>query len=344
MSKISTLISTQIAEIFGSSIEAQNKKIYMAKALDNVKLNDLFPKSVVPPQGVQSFFHQRIAVTNFLEEACLILVPHEWCDIQKNQEYLRYLRGISLHLPILIFNTGDMSPPVTLKNTIQIRTFLHPGEKNTRKILVPYPVNSRRFKLRDWNPIPRVGFMGQVPKLRPGSLISRPKPDIRYPLKSSVYLSRKLSIVRLRRLEPGISVDLVIRPRFTAIHKNYDLAEHSQEFQDQLFNCDYILCPRGFGNTSMRFYEALSAGNTPILVNTEGGLPELNEGQDWNNHILSVNLNEDWKNSILRDWQILSKGENYQIRQLSNLKMFNSLLSFDSYMKQLFLNFIEYGG
>ena len=343
MSKISQLLSDSLRASLNRHSEPRKNLIYFSDSLTDVKRIDLFPKAVVPPRGIQSYFYQKLATAKHLDEANLILVPHEWQDIRRNWEYLKYLREISNGVPILIFNTGDVSPPVNLNNAIQIRTFLHPGESNQGKIVIPYPVLGRDFKIRDWNETPRVGFMGQLPKISPGSLISRPKPSIRFPIKSSSYLSRRLSIAKLRKLGPEVNIDLVIRPTFSAHHKNKNLVAHSEEFQNQLFECDYILCPRGYGNTSIRFYEVLSAGKTPILVESEGGLPELAEEQQWRNHILSVNLKSKWTEIILQDWKTLSKGDNYLNRQLSNRDLFKSLLDFDCYMKHLFSDYIEDG-
>lgn len=339
-------ISNQIPDIvreLAYTPGLNRKKIYVPELLPNVKPIDIFPKEVVPPRGVQSSIFKQLLTTNHLAEASLILVPHEWQDIRHNWDYIDMLQRNSARIPILIFNTGDKSPPVNIKNAIQIRTFLHPGESSMRKIIIPYPVLRREFKLREWNAIPKVGFMGHVPKLSPGSLVSRPRPSFRYPIKSSSYLSRRLSITKLQNLVPEIDVDLVVRSSFTALHKNKNLLAHSNDFQEQLFNCDYILCPRGYGNTSMRFYEALSAGKTPILVDSAGEMPRLNKGQDWRNHILSVDLRGKWAELILQDWGTLSKGKNYFTRQLSNLDLFNSVLDFDSYMAQLFSEYAKSG-
>ena len=343
MSKISQQLSDILRESPGTARDSRQKKIYVSDSLTDVKRIDLFPKAVVPPRGIQSYFYQKLATTKHFEEANLILVPHEWQDIRKNREYLGYIKEISKEIPTLIFNTGDVSPPVSLKNITQIRTFLHPGESDQGKIVIPYPVLSREFKIREWDTIPKVGFMGQLPRISPGSLISRPKPSIRYPIKSSSYLSRRLALAKLRKLGPTVNVDLVIRPSFTAHHKNRNLISHSEEFQNQLFDCDYILCPRGYGNTSIRFYEALSAGKTPILVESEGGMPRLIEGREWGNHILSVDLKSKWQDIILQDWKTLSNGDSYLNRQLSNLDLFNSVIDFDSYMMHLFSDFIENG-
>jgi hypothetical protein len=132
-----------------------------------------------------------------------------------------------------------------------------------------------------------------------------------------------------------------VRPSFSATYKNLKFNGQSAEFQAQLLNCDYILCPRGFGNTSIRFYETLSAGRTPILIDTDGGLPELLSGYVWEDHIITVGLFEKWTKLILRDWEKLSADDNYVKRQLSNVELFDSQLDFEKYMAILFSGYLE---
>jgi len=46
-----------------------------------------------------------------------------------------------------------------------------------------------------------------------------------------------------------------------------------EEFIHGLSNAEFICCPRGVGNFSIRFYETLSAGRIPVFVNTDMILP-----------------------------------------------------------------------
>lgn len=45
------------------------------------------------------------------------------------------------------------------------------------------------------------------------------------------------------------------------------------EYMNNMFNSDYILCARGVGNFSYRFYEALCSGRIPLFVDTDCLLP-----------------------------------------------------------------------
>lgn len=320
-----------------------NYRVYFSETIKNLRKTDIFPKDYVPPRGIQSNFYKKLRSTKSIEACSLVIVPHEWQDIFQNQEYVHYLNEISEAFPVIIFNTGDVSPPVNIRKSIQIRTFLHPGENPTNKVLIPYPIKGREFKPRKWSKVPKVGFMGQVPKISPGSLLSRPNLDLLSPVQSSVYLNRKIGVARLHKLNRGIETEIVVRPSFSAINKNVNFKRESQEFQTQLFSCDYILCPRGYGNTSIRFYETISAGRTPILIESGGGLPELVTGKSWDNHILSVGLFENWSKIILQDWGNLCAKDKYINRQLSNVELFDSQLNFEKYMEILFSDYLENG-
>jgi hypothetical protein len=331
-----------VAEIFRDGSEtAQIHNVYFSATIDNLRKTDIFPKDFVPPRGIQSNFYKKLRSTTSLQEASIVVVPHEWYDIINNWEYVNYLNKLSDVLPIVIFNTGDVSPPVNITNSFEIRTFLHPGENPEGKVLIPYPTKRRKFKLRKWDKVPRIGFMGQIPKISPGSLVSRPNFSFLNPIKSSAYLNRKIGVTRLRNLDRKIETNVVVRPSFSAIYGNPNLNSQSAEFQAQLFSCDYILCPRGFGNTSIRFYETISAGRTPILIDTDGGLPQLLSGNVWENHIINVGLFENWTKLILKDWENLSVEDNYLKRQLSNLELFDSQLDFEKYMEILFSRYLE---
>lgn len=60
-----------------------------------------------------------------------------------------------------------------------------------------------------------------------------------------------------------------------------------QTFYNNLLSGSFSLCIRGNGNFSYRFYEALSFGRVPILIDTDCVLPFSNE-IDWSKHILKI--------------------------------------------------------
>jgi hypothetical protein len=156
-----------------------------------------------------------------------------------------------------------------------------------------------------------------------------------------VYLNRKLGEIRLNIIKNKYEITFVKRNNFTAYHKNSDLKENLINFQNSLDNSDYILCPRGFGNTSMRFYESLSAGRTPILIDSKGALPVLDDNELWSKHIITVNILLNWVKLIEKDWSSLCEKSEYEQRQIKNYELFTRFLNYNSYLTTLFSKYIK---
>jgi hypothetical protein len=63
--------------------------------------------------------------------------------------------------------------------------------------------------------------------------------------------------------------------------------ESRREYVENIFGSDYVLCTRGSGNYSIRFYETLSSGRIPVFVNTDCVLP-FEEWVDWKQYCVWV--------------------------------------------------------
>jgi len=63
-----------------------------------------------------------------------------------------------------------------------------------------------------------------------------------------------------------------------------------REYYSNLLKNKYTFCMRGAGNFSYRFYEALSFGRIPVLIDTDTILP-LQTKIDWEKHIIIVDNN-----------------------------------------------------
>jgi hypothetical protein len=319
----------------------QNYKILIANNLENTPTHVIFSQKVKTPTVPNIDFISKLNITNSIKFADYVLVPHQWNQIKDNKEYLVYLKILSKSVPLIIANFGDRSPKMQFENTLELRTFLHPWEDLNRKIVLPYPVDSRIFRLRKWRPIPRVSFMGYLPRLGLGTLFSRDINGILQIINSSSYIQRRLSIYRLRKLESSLQVNIVKRNKYTAFKSNPDLVNLMEEFQKDLNESDYILCPRGTANVSIRFFETLSAGATPILVHSGGQLPIINSNLFWDSNVLKVNLTSDWRKAVLNDWNSIGSDVNYTIRQFKNHDTFINELSFEKYLSRMFNKYLR---
>lgn len=73
------------------------------------------------------------------------------------------------------------------------------------------------------------------------------------------------------------------------------------EFQNNMIETHFNICNRGAGNFSMRFYQTLSCGRIPILLNTDILLP-FEEEINWNDIIVIGNTEEELINNLLHYW------------------------------------------
>ena len=107
------------------------------------------------------------------------------------------------------------------------------------------------------------------------------------------------------------------------------------EYYDNLLQSDYVLCVRGAGNFSVRFYETLMMGKIPIFVNTDCLLPLADE-IDWKKHVVWV----EWDERHLIASKVLDFHQNISPEafvelQLQNRKLWKEQLTVGHYLQKL---------
>jgi hypothetical protein len=282
----------------------------------------------------------RLNTTDKPSLADFALVPHEVAKLINNKDYIQQLKRLSTDLPLVVFNTGDKSPNLNFRNVLQIRTFLHPWESQNNKIVVPYPAEPKKLEFRDWSDIPTISFMGYVPRLSVGSLFGNSFRSLRHPIKSSVFLNRRIVTHRLHSMSGKLNVRLCARSSFSGNKSAWGFEKLQIEFEQDLIASDYVFCPRGFGNTSIRFFETLSAGRIPVTINTNTPLPVLSSGYLWEDYALNLNMFDNWEGKILDHWNSQVRRDTYHQRQLKASNLFYSDLEYRKVLKNLFEDYL----
>lgn len=105
--------------------------------------------------------------------------------------------------------------------------------------------------------------------------------------KRGIYFRRRA--LHALRHDPRITTSFIIRDSFSANGATIgnDAARLRAEYLDNLVESDYVLCPKGDANFSSRFYETLSLGRVPVLIDTEMRLP-LEHRIDYSTFIIRV--------------------------------------------------------
>lgn len=106
-----------------------------------------------------------------------------------------------------------------------------------------------------------------------------------------------------------------------------DRTKTTIEYYNNIAESDYVLCVRGAGNFSVRFYETLMLGKIPVFVNTDCLLP-FEDKINWKKHTVWIEWN-DRKSiaSIVSDFHHQLSNEEFIQLQLDNRKLWKESLS-----------------
>jgi hypothetical protein len=149
---------------------------------------------------------------------------------------------------ILVFYLADFEGRIgNHPNIILARTSARRSAMGRQEILLPYlwECYDRPFEIVDF-PQAQVGFCG-------------------------LFSKRREKMISVFEHAAGVSCSFVKRDRFWG-GKPHDPALR-KEFDDNIRGSQFVLCQRGTGNFSMRFYQTLSAARIPVLVDTDMPLP-----------------------------------------------------------------------
>lgn len=99
-------------------------------------------------------------------------------------------------------------------------------------------------------------------------------------------------ILALLESDDRICANFIKRKQFRAGAKTPEEQRiKTSEFYRNMLESDYVLCVRGNGNFSKRFYETLSMGRIPVFVNTDCVLP-FDNIIDWKKYCIWVEESE----------------------------------------------------
>lgn len=110
-----------------------------------------------------------------------------------------------------------------------------------------------------------------------------------------------------------------------------------EEFWNNMLAHPFALAPRGAGNFSMRFYQALSVGRIPVLVNTDMVLP-LEDKINWQDAIIMEDTPEQCVEKVKAIWQ---RGEVEQ-RQRQCYEIYHEWLAHGHYLRHLSPELLAY--
>lgn len=305
----------------------------------------------------QFFTENFVEIVDDIANADAIVVPHFYTLIvRKNLEYLNQVHAFSLaHTkPLILFAYGDSAEEISLTNTIVFRYSQYRANLQPNEIIMP-PVAPdigtevgvvMHKKSKD---TPIVGFCGWADYKNFGdsfraflkntyfetlALITR-APLMRA-RKKGIYFRKKA--LALLENSPLVRTQFIVRNSHS-LNKNLislDPVVARKEFIENIRTSDLNLTTKGDGNAATRFYEILSLGHIPLVIDTDTTLP-LEHIIPYKEFVVSVPLQE--LNSaprVARDWFLNISDEEYAKRQKMAREYYLKYLRMDSFLKHIF--------
>ncbi len=251
----------------------------------------------IPPKESRQLFldGSRVQFFNIEKnpgEADYFLLPHNYFYAKNDKHYLNsFVELATRHgKKIIVFAYGDSDEKVLIDNVIVLRSSQYRYKKELNEIMVPglcVDLGSLVGVLvRTKNQKPTVGFCGwgAFPSVRtrvtfflksvfPYTISLIPRYQYMRTKLQGVYF-RIRSIAYLRASD-RVTTNFLIRTSFSGHQQTIALSPEvaRRDYVENITNSDFVLCPKGDGNYSLRFFETLSLGRIPILIDTESILP-----------------------------------------------------------------------
>ncbi len=325
--------------------------VYIGTPLGNTRLVEiLYPNlgsterpNVFGETLFNTFTRPLVDIVNDVSLADCILLPHNYNVIKNNHEYIARYEELSKKFDkkVIVFFPGDSDEKVVFSNAIVFRNSQYRAVKAHNEIIMPaFAVDLANGEpiYRDKGVEPVIGFCGWAG-------LGTPLDWLRYGMeyirtqgvyKKGLYFRRKT--IKILEKEKRIKTNFIIRSSYTGNMKTIGLSPEvaRREYIENMKNSDFILAPKGDGNFSVRFYEALSLGRIPLLIDTDCSLP-LEDIIDYSTFIVKVDYrNIDNTGKIVKEFYKTLSKEDYVEMQKSARKAFDSYLRIDAFFTYMF--------
>ncbi|WP_271393006.1 exostosin domain-containing protein [Aequorivita sinensis] len=346
-------------------------KLYYPKShYDKSSRGQLFPLLKPFIKGDDFTDAQRIQVygvsekdfefTDKLEEADLVILTMAWnYYLRTNKENLAvdFVRNCAiLNKKIVAVTVGDFGVKVpSFNNLVLLRSGGYKSKFKKNEYTIPPffedPLkkyyDTKKVFLRPYEIKAVVGFCGQANLSRLNAVKEIVKTTLRnlkyyfrisknepQQILSTSYL--RASVLNVLQNSDVVTTNFILRNKYRAgVTNNKDFHSTTLEFYDNLKNSPYIVCVRGAGNFSIRFYEALAMGRIPVFINTDCSLP-LDNTISWKKHVVWVEYKDRHKvaQKVKQFHEALTEDDFIKL-QKDNRNLWKSKLTLKGFYKSL---------
>lgn len=295
------------------------------------------------------------SIVNDPAVADYFLIPHEFYFFRNDAGYLQAHVDLSkkYQKEILIFTHSDYDQEIKLPNAIVFRISQYGYKKKANEILMPpYAedlLGSAPLSIRHKQPEKLViGFCGWAN-------LTNMRDKVGYYVKLSTHVAKQFltgnqqmavrrsgiwfrkKALKVLQKSSRVRTNFLIRDSFSG-HRftmKLDPIIARQEYISNMLNSDLALAVKGGGNNSLRFYEALSLGRVPLLLDTDCILP-LADIINYKEFVLFVDFRElDKIDVIAADFYQKLSAEDWLEMQTKARAAFVNYLRIDSFFKQI---------
>ena len=264
----------------------------------------------------------------------------------------------ALNKKVIAFNAGDFGMRIPyFKNLIVLRPSGYKSKFTENEYALPAFIadplkkyfESETVFQRPYQPTPVIGFCGQANPSRLNAVNEIAKTYFRN-LRSFLGIEKeepqqllstsflRASVLQKLQQSTAVQTNFILRKKYRAgITQNKDGHKTTLEFYENLKDSDYVVCVRGAGNFSVRFYETLAMGRIPVFINTDCALP-LQREIEWKKHVVWVEKKE-INNCAkkVKDFHSALSSNDFIDLQLANRSLWKEKLTLDGFFKT-FLN------
>ena len=238
-------------------------------------------------EGYEEKVFERV---NQPEEADYILIPHSYFQIKKEQDYLKRMEQLALkHGKRIIMITGaDFDDHIPIMNALIMRVSQYRYKQASNEIIIPPFARDLQKEISDHiepRSLYSVAFCGWAGYASPRSFIAEKVKNAKWDILSFIKGShmkahkkgrwyRRKALKELQAIE-WLDSNFIIRSSFGGHSSTaqVDIETARQDYINNILESNFALCVKGDGNHSIRFFEVLSAGRIPLLIDTERYLP-----------------------------------------------------------------------
>jgi Fe-S cluster assembly iron-binding protein IscA len=274
-------------------------------------------KNNINDDRFNNIVNSKFIYVNKIEDCDYVILPYKWRGLDDITKTI--IDNCKLHSKkILVFYNDDDNQTIPIDEELGyvFRTSFNKSSKNKNEFALP------PFFIDEFS----------------GDFISPENINLNIGFCGFDHYYRKEALSNIKNNQ-NIKSDFIIRQSFWAREISEDIAIKS--FNDNIKNNLFGFTSRGAGNFSYRFYQILSMGRIPVLLNTDCVLP-FDDFIDYNKHSLIIDIKEinQISNIILDYFNNKTKDELFQI-QNNNRKLYVDVLSPNGFLNNITKNLNE---